>query len=432
MDSFFDNLIEKCAGRSASDRLHQRLIEQQLNQAIASLNPVSGIAEPSVDSEQPETAIAQEVSARSTATLEPAKDCVFVRPLLPPRSKSYITESTRRPRFRREDRSCVTHDCLLPDEEYPNWYPPERPSSSSTETTNSSTRSVGPSSVSGPDSGRSASCAPLLYPVPKLPEMIGYGRFRRSKTATDEWFKENLAKELRALSPLVSDGFFVRGPPVHPFQSRKESDASTISSTYGQPVVSKDGSIIVRGFVSASSSVATSGTLENRTQESSWRSDLGDRDTASPNIGHECSCPGLSVDDCIHSNGIASPSDYITEIHQSRTEMKPPQCSDGSLSTVADSSTGQRPQRADLGVEEDQIVACHPVDGLQIERLSMADRGKSATGQEGDDNSKGVSGHRAGKAKRNHMSKARLVRRLTGSKGARKAVKSRAGEANQL
>src|SRR5579862_1412793 len=150
MDGFFDSLLEKCAGRSATDRLHQRLIEQQLNQAIASPSPAPEIVEPCVDSAQLEPAPAQGECARSATTIESAKDYVFPRPLLP-RSKSYITETTRRPRFRREDRSYITHDCLLPDEEYPNWYPPERPSSSSTGLSNNSTQSTTHSSVIGSD-----------------------------------------------------------------------------------------------------------------------------------------------------------------------------------------------------------------------------------------------------------------------------------------
>ncbi|KAI9766101.1 MAG: hypothetical protein M1840_006808 [Geoglossum simile] len=425
MDGFFDNLLEKCAGRSASDRLHQRLIEQQLNQAIASISPAPGIVEPCIDSAQPEPATAQDERVRSATTIESAKDCVSSRPPLPPRSKSYITETTRRPRFRREDRSYVTHDSLLPDEEYPNWYPPERPSSGNTDQTNNSMQSATHSSVIGSDNGRSASCAPLLYPVPKLPEMVGYGRFRRSKTATEEWFKENLAKELPAMSPLVSDGFFVRGPHAHPFQSRKESDASTISSTYGRPVVSEDGSIIVRGFVSASSSVTTSGTLGNMTQESSWRSDLGNQEPASLHAGYDCSCPGSNIDTRIHSNGIASSSDYTAEVRQSPVATTPSQRPDRASPTATNSSAGKLPQGANLGVEGSQVVARHD---LQAEQLSIADHWEAATGDDGDGNPKVVNGHKTRKVKRNYVGKTRLVKRLAG----RKAVRSRIGEVNLL
>jgi hypothetical protein len=431
MDGFFDSLLEKCAGRSATDRLHQRLIEQQLNQAIASLNPAPGIVKPCVDSAQLDPATAQGECARSSTT-ESAKDCAFPRPSLPPRSKSYITETTRRPRFRREDRSYITHDCLLPDEEYPNWYPPERPSSSSTDLTNNSTRSATHSSVIGSDNGRSVSCAPLLYPVPKLPEMIGYGRFRRSKTATEEWFKENLAKELRAMSPLVSDGFFVHGPHVYPFLSRKESDASTISSTYGRPVVSEDGSIIVRGFVSASSSITTSGTLGNRTQESSWRSDLGNGEPASPHVSYDCSCPVPNIDDRIQSSGIAGPSDYTAEIRQSPAATTPPQYPDRALPTAANSDLSQQPQGANLGVKGNQVAARHLVDNLQVKQLSTAGHREAATEGEEHSNPEAVNGYRARKLKRNYVGKTRLVRRLTGSKGGRKVVIYRVCEANPL
>jgi hypothetical protein len=266
--------------------------------------------------------------------------------------------------------------------------------------------------------------APLLYSVPKLPEMVGVGRFRRSKTATDEWFQQNLAKELRAMSPLVRDGFFLRGPPIHPFQERKGSDASAASSTYGQPVVSENGSIVVRGFVSTSSSFATSGTLENRTQESSWRSDLGNQDITSPQIGYDCSCPDANASNHVHSNGITNSLEPTAEMHQSPTETASALRSREVSVAVTDSGAQQRKHKANLVLGTNQIVARHPVGGLQSQELSLSDYEDAITEDEEDGNSKKVvSNHQSRKAKRIHGNRPRVVRRWVSSKGMRKTVK---------
>ncbi|KAH0544995.1 hypothetical protein FGG08_000921 [Glutinoglossum americanum] len=447
MEGFFDNLLEKCAGKSASDRLHQRLIEKQFNQIISS-TPVSSIDEPSVKPAQPKSTPTRHQSTPSTAIPASAETFPFVRPPLPPRSKSYIPEPARRPRFRREDRSYISLDGLLPDEEYANWYPPETPSPN-----NNIMQSSTPSNHNGSDSSF-VSGAPLLYSVPKLPEMIGVGRFRRSKTATDEWFQQSLARELRAMSPLVQDGFFLRGPPIHPFQDRKDSDASATSSNYGQPVVSDNGSIIVRGFVSASSSATTSGTLGNQTQESSWRSDLGNQGATSPHVGDDCSCPDANADDRIRSSGITSSWESSKEIHQSPTTATttPLLLSNGAL-PVATHSTVQQQHGAKLVLRESRGVARHLVDDLQLQRqqhkaglalggnqvtvrhlvgdlqveqLSLADHEEAITEDEGDCRFKDVVGRQqTRKMKRNHGSKARVVRRRTNSRGTRKITKTR-------
>ncbi|KAH0555641.1 hypothetical protein GP486_006412 [Trichoglossum hirsutum] len=427
MARFFDNLVEKCAGKSASDRLHQRLVEKQLNEIIESANSVSSVGESNADPAQPRSAPARSQSTPLAAAVpESAEVCSLVRPSLPPRSKSYIPEPARRPRFRREDRSFITLDGLLPDEEYANWYPPESPVTKGNDLTNISMRSSGPSSQNGSDSGLGVPGAPLLYSLPKLPEMVGVGRFRRSKTATDEWFQQNLAKELRAMSPLVRDDFFLRGPPIHPFQDRKGSDASAASSTYGQPVVSENGSIIVRGFVSASSSFTTSGTLENRTQESSWRSDPGNQGITSPHIGYDCSCPDANADARIRPNGFASFSNLTTEIHQSPPTTTSFLRSGKASAVVTNSGAQQSKHRAKMVLGKIQVVARHPIGDLQIEELSLSDYEDVITEDEEDGNSKeAVNGQQARKVKRAHVNRPRVARRFVSSRGVRKTMRPR-------
>ncbi len=98
----------------------------------------------------------------------------------------------------------------------------------------------------------------FLYPVPRLPEMVGHGRFRHSKTATAEWAKENLRRGFDATSLDLTEGFEILEHNRQPFIIRKGSGASSAASCvpsqmecYVDPMT---GSATTRGFVSPPSS----------------------------------------------------------------------------------------------------------------------------------------------------------------------------------
>src|SRR5437016_11732195 len=99
MDNFIDTLVEKCAGRSASTRLHHRLLEQQHKKKMALATTTSVPDNPLTASTQVQQLTTQDPSPISVKKLESLNQLCSVRPTLHHRINSYIPEPARRPRF---------------------------------------------------------------------------------------------------------------------------------------------------------------------------------------------------------------------------------------------------------------------------------------------------------------------------------------------
>ncbi|KAI9819868.1 MAG: hypothetical protein M1827_006437 [Pycnora praestabilis] len=255
MTSLWETVTEMCAGRGPSEKLYKRILEQQYQDYLKSQSAIAIISEDSAvettSRTSPATSSATTSSTTSSHRYEITAPDSDSRASCPQSSTtsfnrhssslSSIPERARKPLLQRAQRSCLSFDDLGPPNGPEEYSPQQRPHSADER----------------PEKK-------FLYLVPPLPEMVGWGRYRRSATATEEWVQESLEKELEATTPLLrGDGFEIPGCPSSIFRRSSSNDsASSISLFNGEPEIDPvTGSVITRGFFSASSSCGSEGLL---------------------------------------------------------------------------------------------------------------------------------------------------------------------------
>lgn len=105
---------------------------------------------------------------------------------------------------------------------------------------------------------------PLLFRAPPMPEMIGIGKFRRAKTATEEWTRNNYHAHTSVLGTWVKDTL-IRSETLPQWErdtlERKDSGVCVSPSgetgTQNVEIDSENGSMTVRGFMSQGSSLVS-------------------------------------------------------------------------------------------------------------------------------------------------------------------------------
>ncbi|KAI9841749.1 MAG: hypothetical protein M1837_000410 [Sclerophora amabilis] len=288
MNSFSDILIEKLAGRGATERLHRRRLEEQFRASMAAQAAEAAKRE---QADLHRRAALAAISSRSVdasfdlyrpapVTTSPPRP--GTSPLVPvpyplstqdgafqipgdPQSRSLDAEQTYPPDFPRAQKSWVSLEESYRQKRY-----------NKTVTFRSET-----------DHGRGRMItieAPTMYSIPKLTPMEGCGKFRRAITATEEWKRQryNEDPQRTELWPVASSS----SQPASPghSNSRKGSNSTSQSSLSNGSEVeidSETGSIIIRGgFDSGHGSSAS-----EAAPLPPWRARNGNRTTASPHPG---------------------------------------------------------------------------------------------------------------------------------------------------
>ncbi len=170
-----------------------------------------------------------------------------------PHGNFYISEPARRPQYHRAQRSYVSLGEDIPEE----W------SHSGAQCGLPAIRNHWESEPTSPTYGSDSSqlarsSASVLYSMPQLPKMVGFGRYRHSSTATEEWVREKFCYQLDEIAPLVGDELTIPGCPPRNLAGRKGSDISTNSSSSNlveEEIDPATGSIIHRGFSTISNPV---------------------------------------------------------------------------------------------------------------------------------------------------------------------------------
>ncbi|KAI9775292.1 MAG: hypothetical protein M1835_005870 [Candelina submexicana] len=245
MPTLWDIAIEKCAGRGPSDKLRQRLFEKRYLSTIITSEP-----SPVFESFDRSERLTSEESRVLPAAFPTGGSAHLSKDSYLPRSISLINQAARGPTTHHARRSYISFELPSPDQDSKPKCAPKRSNRPGGRPDSLSSRSESESGES--ETGRPS----FLYPVPRLPEMVGHGRFRRSKSATAEWTQENLRKSFDATSLDLTEGFEILQHNRQPFIIRKGSDVSAamcITSTNECQVDSTFGSTTTRGFMSPSS-----------------------------------------------------------------------------------------------------------------------------------------------------------------------------------
>ncbi|KAI9722341.1 MAG: hypothetical protein M1812_001813 [Candelaria pacifica] len=252
MPTFWEIVIEKCAGRGLSDKLRQRLFMQRYLSTI--ITPQS-----SPPSESPSRSEKLKAGkSRRLPAVPLTGDCApLPQNSRPRRPSALVNQVAQGPSSHHTQRSCISFEITTSDEDAIGDSTPK-------DSGESNERPCSPSSESDSKSKESATGrTSFLYPVPRMPEMVGHGRFRHSKTATAEWAEKNLRK-FDATSLNLTEGFEILQHNRQPFIIRKGSDVTSAMCITVQNECDVDptiGSFTTRGFTSPSS-VSTDETIK--------------------------------------------------------------------------------------------------------------------------------------------------------------------------
>ncbi|KAI9879396.1 MAG: hypothetical protein M1830_008615 [Pleopsidium flavum] len=255
MANIIDTLIALCAGRGLYAKLYHRRLEQEFEAFKAQIEQRSSsqpiAAGPFTSRVTTNEVTDTDTSATSTTVPQPQEGQSSAQAqAYRPRINSYIDERARGVQYYRAQRSYVSfEEKIFEERNHPGaqcGQPAVRNRYESEPTS---------STDSSDSSQRPRSSASFHYSVPQLPKMVGFGRYRHSSAATDEWVREKFCYQLDEIIPFVGDVITLPGCPPRRLAGRKGSDTSTNSTSSNlmeEEVDPVTGCIIQRGFSATS------------------------------------------------------------------------------------------------------------------------------------------------------------------------------------
>ncbi|KZF26317.1 hypothetical protein L228DRAFT_257776 [Xylona heveae TC161] len=226
MDNFCDWLLEKCAGKGATANLKHRWTQEQFHVSTAA--KFSEI----LKSENRSYAHNQSSPSPASGTVGGVIEFPFRRPrnsaqpnwVAPSQgSNAAILERAHPAMYKRAERALISFDHLVNTEL-------EEEEELYSQGLAAADQTLPPKVEDRKEHNVTNKCS-FLYEIPKLPQMIGVGRFRRSATATQEWIQENITERCpppiphRFFYECGQPGYTPRSPPITRF-----SDVSCHSS----------------------------------------------------------------------------------------------------------------------------------------------------------------------------------------------------------